>query len=204
MIASIRGSLAFKSPEYLIIDVGGVGYQVFVPLSSFYVLPKVGDIVNLKIHTHLRDDAIHLYGFLTKEEREIFQSLISIQGIGPKLALNILSGISTQELIKAISEGDILTLSTIPGVGRKTAERLVLELKEKIGYIQESTLKHHELVSGQDKTQKRDHNYEDALSALVNLGYKKSEAEEALKRIHLEGDSVENLIKGSLRIFHRK
>lgn len=206
MIASIQGNLIFKSPNYLIIDVGGIGYQVFVPLSSYYSLPNQGDSVRLNIHTHLREDSIQLYGFIRKEEKDLFLFLIGVTGIGPKLALNILSGISPSDLVKAISEGNLLTLNTIPGVGRKTAERLVLELKEKISPLR----------VGELSVQDQDHKYEDALSALVNLGYKRPQAEEALKQFKVtsyklqvqnqkaEEYSVEDMIKEALKILHRE
>lgn len=203
MIASIQGSITFKSPDYIIVDVGGIGYQVFIPLSSFYSLPKLGDSVRMNIHTHLKEDAIQLYGFLSKEEKELFLYLIGVTGIGPKLALNILSGISSSDLIRAISEGNLVTLNAIPGVGRKTAERLILELREKIGSVQYVEL----------KTQDTNHNYEDALSALVNLGYKRSQAEDALKQFKVTSSgrttitdevTVEEMIKEALKILHRK
>lgn len=202
MIASIQGNLVFKSPNYLIIDVGGIGYQVFVPLSSYYYLPKVGDIIKLNIYTHFREDAIQLYGFLSNEEKDLFLSLIGITGIGPRLALNILSGISPSDLRRAISEGNLVMLNAIPGVGRKTAERLILELKEKIGPVQGSEI----------NIQEKGSIYEDALSALINLGYKKSQAEEALKhftsntrRIESQSETtVEQMIKEALRILQRK
>jgi Holliday junction DNA helicase RuvA len=196
MIASIQGSLIFKSPNYLIIDVGGIGYQVFVPLSSFYSLPKLGGSVKLNIYTHLKEDAIQLYGFLSQEEKDIFLSLIEVTGIGPKLALNILSGISPSDLIKAILEGNLFTLNSIPGIGRKTAERLLLEMKDKVSKIQDSRL----------KTQDTRQEYEDALSALVNLGYKRPHAEEVLKRftVHDSQFTVEEIIKEALKILHSK
>jgi Holliday junction DNA helicase RuvA len=198
MIASIEGNLSFKSPNYLIIDVGGIGYQIFVPLSSFYFLPNIGDSIRLNIYTHLKEDAIQLYGFFSKEEKEIFISLIGVTGIGPKLAINILSGISPSDLVKAISEGNLVTLNAIPGIGRKTAERLILELKEKIGSLRGPEVS----VEGIDN------NYEDALSALVNLGYKRSLAEMALKQFRtdsgLNSKSVEEMIKEALKILHRK
>lgn len=196
MIALIKGNLTFKSPNHIIIDVGGIGYQVFVPLSSYYSLPEVNNPVRLNIHTYLKEDAIQLYGFLSKEEKEIFLYLIGITGIGPRLAINILSGISTFDLVKAISEGNLVALNAIPGVGRKTAERLILELREKIGAIQGAGLK------------PQDSKYEDALSALVNLGYKKSHAEEALRKFRadpgLNSGSVEEMIKEALKVLHRK
>ncbi|MEK6689856.1 MAG: Holliday junction branch migration protein RuvA [Nitrospirota bacterium] len=198
MIASIEGNLTFKSPNYLIIDVGGIGYQIFVPLSSFYFLPNIGDSIRLNIYTHLKEDAIQLYGFFSKEEKEIFISLIGVTGIGPKLAINILSGISPSDLVKAISEGNLVTLNAIPGIGRKTAERLILELKEKIGSLRGPEV----------SAEGIDNNYEDALSALVNLGYKRSLAEMALKQFRtdsgLNSKSVEEMIKEALKILHRK
>ncbi len=210
MIASIKGNLTFKSPNHIIIDVGGIGYQVFVPLSSYYSLPEVGNPLRMNIHTYLKEDAIQLYGFLTKEEKDIFLYLIGITGIGPRLAINILSGISTYDLVKAISEGNLVALNAIPGVGKKTAERLILELREKIGAIQDSGLK------------PQDSKYEDALSALVNLGYKRSHAEESLKQFTSHSSqltvkiqdselrsmgsdlSVEEMIKEALKALHRK
>lgn len=203
MIALIKGNLTFKSPNHIIIDVGGIGYQAFVPLSSYYSLPEVGNPVILNIHTYLKEDAIQLYGFLTKEEKDIFLYLIGITGIGPRLAINILSGISTFDLVKAISEGNLVALNAIPGVGRKTAERLILELREKIGAIQDAGLK------------PKDSKYEDALSALVNLGYKRSHAEESLKQFTVKTQdseltsmgyelSVEEMIKEALKALHRK
>lgn len=200
MIASIQGNLTFKSPNYLIIDVGGIGYQVFVPLSSFYSLPKLGDFVRLNIHTYLREDSIQLYGFLSKEEKDLFLFLIGVTGIGPKLAINILSGISPSDLIRAISEGNLVTLNAVPGVGKKTAERLILELREKIIQVQYSEI---QTPDSEPRT-----NYEDALSALVNLGYKKSHAEEALRKFRadpgLNSGSVEEMIKEALKVLHRK
>jgi len=207
MIASLQGSLIFKSPNYLIIDVGGVGYEVFIPLSSYYYLPRVGDFVRLNIHTYIREDAIQLYGFLSREEKEIFLSLIGITGIGPRLALNILSGISPPDLRRAISEGDLGTLNAIPGVGRKTAERLILELREKVLHVQDSEP---QTPSPESRT-----NYEDALSALINLGYKRSQAEGALKQLRVQGQrsqvqpqdsglGVEEMIKEALKILHRR
>ncbi len=198
MIASIEGNLTFKSPNYLIIDVGGIGYQIFVPLSSFYFLPNIGDSIRLNIYTHLKEDAIQLYGFFSKEEKEIFISLIGVTGIGPKLAINILSGISPSDLVKAISEGNLVTLNAIPGIGRKTAERLILELKEKIDSLRGPEV----------SAEGIDNNYEDALSALVNLGYKRSLSEMALKQFRtdsgLNSKSVEAMIREALKILHRK
>jgi Holliday junction DNA helicase RuvA len=131
MIARISGILIQKSVPQCVVDVHGAGYRVFVPLSTFYELPEEGQTVILHVHTHVREDAINLYGFLTKEEREVFQLLISVSGIGPKLALNILSGIAAGDLVKAVIGEDLKRLTGIPGVGKKTAERMILELKDK-------------------------------------------------------------------------
>src|SRR5512136_260857 len=132
MIARLTGKLAVKNPGEIILDVGGVGYQVFIPLSTFYELPERGEVLSLQIHTQVRDDAIELYGFLTLQEKEVFKLLLGVSKIGPKLANSILSGISVEELKTAIVTGNILKLNGIPGIGKKTAERLILELKDKI------------------------------------------------------------------------
>lgn len=195
LIARLTGKLAYKSPEYLVLDVNGVGYQVFVPLSTFYELPEKGDPVSLQIYTSVREDAIELYGFLTLEERELFKLLLTVSKIGPKLARNILSGISVKELKDALVSSNVLKLHAIPGIGHKTAERLVLELRDKIP----STFVAHDVeeASGDEKLG-------DALSALVNLGYKRNLAEQAIKRavgeIGLESP-LEEIIRVSLKYF---
>jgi Holliday junction DNA helicase RuvA len=132
MIAQLAGALAHKSPEHIIVDVQGVGYQVFVSLNSFYRLPEPGNRVDLLIHTHVREDALQLYGFMDRQEKDLFQLLIGISGIGPRLGLNILSGMRADELQEALEAGDLARLVAIPGVGKKTAERLVLELRDKV------------------------------------------------------------------------
>jgi len=132
MIAHIKGKIIYKSPESVVVDVSGVGYEVYIPLSTYYKLPDTEEYISLNTYTHIREDALQLYGFLTQREKEIFQLLISVSGVGPKLARNILSGIPAEDLISAISSGDIARLRSIPGVGGKTAERLVLELKDKM------------------------------------------------------------------------
>src|SRR3989338_6915409 len=132
MIALLSGRLLYKSTERVVVDVGGVGYEVFIPLSTYYQLPDENGDLRLNIHTHLRDDAIQLFGFLTREELSVFQLLIGVTGVGPKLARNILSGISVDELVLSIAHGDKDRLSAIPGIGAKSAERLILELKDKV------------------------------------------------------------------------
>ena len=197
MIAHIQGFLHFKSPEYLVIDVDGIGYQVHVPLSTFYGLPQVGSTVSLHIHTHVREDALQLYGFQSPEEKTLFIRLIGISGIGPRLAVNILSGISPAELVESLGQNNLARLISIPGVGRKTAERIMVELRDKVGSLSPG----HD-VTATVKPAAHEAMIEDALSALVNLGYKKGVAQRAIEnaRKRLEGEiTLESLLKESLR-----
>ena len=196
MIAHIQGLLHFKSPEYLVIDVDGIGYQVHVPLSTFYDLPQVGSTVSLHIHTHVREDALQLYGFQSPEEKALFVRLMSISGIGPRLAVNILSGISPAELVESLGHNNLARLISIPGVGRKTAERIMLELRDKLTTLAPSH------ATTPAKTAAEEAMNEDALSALLNLGYKKGVAQQAIEnaRKRLEGEvTLETLLKESLR-----
>lgn len=196
MIAYLKGKLIFKSPVHVVIDVNGVGYQVFIPLSTFYALPELHGDLSLKIYTHLTEDALRLFGFLTGEEQKTFETLISINKVGPKLALTILSGISAQDLVSAVTNNDLARLSSIHGVGRKTAERLVLEMKDKLPALMEG------VTLAPDASPNRDI-LDDALSALVNLGYKKAEAQQALKTVRNQSEGglpIEHLIKESLKI----
>jgi Holliday junction DNA helicase RuvA len=194
MIAQICGRLVHKSPEEIIVDCNGVGYGVRVPLSTFYELPDLGAEVVLRVHTHVREDALHLYGFATSKEKELFGLLIGVSGVGPRLAINVLSGIATHDLERALQEGDLLSLTRIPGVGRKTAERMLVELKDKVSAPGAGA------ATGMPM---RDGKIKDALSALVNLGYQKGIAEEAVRncmRQHGEELSLEELLKESLRL----
>ncbi len=194
MIAHLIGKLIYKSPDHSIVDVNGIGYKIFTPLSTYYVLPKTGESVTLHIHTRVREDELKLFGFLTEEEQTIFEKLITINKVGPKLALGILSGMSPENLLTAIMSNDAARLSAIPGVGKKTAERLTLEMKDKLSDL---TF----VMEHQQDTEVPEGPYEDALSALVNLGYKKPQAEKSLKsaynKIGKDG-SLEDLIKESL------
>jgi Holliday junction DNA helicase RuvA len=197
MIAHIQGLLYSKSPEYLIIDVDGVGYQVQVPLSTFYDLPDVGNSVALHIHTHVREDALQLYGFQSPEEKALFVRLMSIAGIGPRLAVNILSGITPPELAESLSQGNLARLISIPGVGRKTAERIMVEMRDKLPAL---AVVHGATVPA--KTAATEAMMEDALSALLNLGYKKGVAQRAIDQAQqrLQGEmTLEKLLKESLR-----
>ena len=200
MIALVRGKLAYKSIDHVIVDVGGVGYRLFIPLSTFYSLPEDGE-VSLFTHTHVREDALLLYGFLTLEEKELFVTLISISGIGPKLAVNVLSHIPVSELKIAITSGDIKRLSGLPGIGKKTAERLVLELKDKIEAVPGSAHSSESLDLG---TPKSGDLIDDIISALVNLGYKESQARKVLENMELAPDvPMEEALKGALKVLVR-
>jgi Holliday junction DNA helicase RuvA len=177
MIALLRGSLIEKAANRLIVDVNGVGYEVLVPLSTFYALGDAGGQVTLRTHTHVREDVIALYGFLTRLEQELFERLISINGVGPKLALAVLSGIEPADLIRALRLNDAARLTAIPGVGKKTAERITLELKDRLPASLQAAEPATPPASPAD--QMRD----DLLSALVNLGYQRPLAERALDTV---------------------
>lgn len=203
MIAHVSGRLIHKTPESVIVDVGGVGYEVFVPLSTFYELPELDDAVDLRIYTHHKDDAIHLYGFLTAREKELFQLLIGVSGVGPRLARNILSGIAVEDLAGSIAGSDKAALSRIPGVGAKSAERLILELKDKVQALAPAPAE----ASAGEGAARGDRVSDDAVSALVNLGYKPARAEEAVKKASEstgDGAGFEELFKEALKTLSRK
>lgn len=196
MIGYLQGKLHHKSPDYIVIDVNGVGYCVHVPLSTFYDLPDSGESVRLTIHTHVREDLIQLYGFRSLAEKEMFLHLISINGVGPRLAVNILSGITPDGLRSAVLQQDYKRLKNIPGVGKKIAERIALELRDKLKIKPAQEEVSMPAYPAQDV-------YSDALSALMNLGYRAAEAEKALKKAgdRLEGNPpLEHLLKETLRI----
>jgi Holliday junction DNA helicase RuvA len=204
LIAQLTGKLAHKQPNSIIIDVGGVGYEVTVPLSTFYDLGEPGSEVSLRIHTNVREDAIQLFGFRTGREKELFLKLTSVTGIGPKLAVTMLSGMAAGELIAAIRNNDLARLTSIPGVGRKTAERVVVELREKISKM---TFEAGEAAAalpraaGTGVEAVRD----DTVAALLALGYPKAVAEKAVERaMNEEGDgSIEAVLKRALRRMSR-
>ena len=200
MIAYLSGKLLEKQANTAIVDVGGVGYEVSIPLSTFYDLGDVGSDVQLRIYTHVREDAIQLFGFKTNRERELYLRLISVQGIGAKSGIGMLSGMSADELILALRTEDIAKLSTIPGVGRKTAERMVIELRDKVGdVLVEGTSALDTATTGSVPV---DDVFEDALSALVNLGYQRNAAEKALQIAAKEvtDATVQKLLRRSLQV----
>ena len=176
MIARLAGSLLDKNPGRIIVDVQGVGYDVQVPLSTFYVVGEPGATVTLRVHTHVREDVIALYGFATSLEQDLFERLISISGIGPKLALAVLSGIETPDLVRAIRAQDVARLTAIPGVGKKTAERIGLELKDRLPQSLQAA------VDTAKPPQPEDQLRADLLSALLNLGYPRAAAEKAIEK----------------------
>lgn len=199
MIALLTGKIAHKGISHIVVDTQGVGYRVFIPLTTFYELPEAGEPVTLHIHTSVKEDAINLFGFYTLQERDLFQLMISVSGIGPKVAMNILSGISSAELLEAISGGNLAKLITIPGIGRKMAERLILELRDKAAKKMAA-----DQITVTDARQKQKNAMqEDVLSALVNLGYKAGAAKDALDKVirDEEGDpAMDQLLKKALKI----
>jgi Holliday junction DNA helicase RuvA len=201
MIAHLSGTLHSKHPNSVIVDVSGVGYEVNIPLSTYYDLADPGSNVQLRIYTHVKEDALQLYGFKTARERELFINFISVSGIGPKLGIALLSNMNADELIESIRSNNLARLTSIPGVGRKTAERLIVDLREKmtalsVGQVDEMPA----------KPQAGDASAEDgvrsqALSGLINLGYQKASAEKAIDAALNDGGdiSVESVLKRSLR-----
>jgi Holliday junction DNA helicase RuvA len=206
MIARLTGSLLSARPDEVVVDVGGVGYRVQIPLSTFYRLDDTRGPVSLHIHTHVREDAIQLFGFWSEEERTAFQRLVAVSGIGPKIALAVLSGIGTEDLDRAVREGDRGVLERIPGIGRKTAERVLLELRDRAPARRGAA----RAVAGGDRAASRapgaDARDADAVSALVHLGYAEPTAYDAVaaaRREHGEGASIEALLRSSLRALVR-
>jgi len=184
MIGSLRGKVVSRRPDNVIIDVHGIGYQVQVPLNILAGLPDEGHDVFLHVYTHVREDALQLFGFNTEAEKKVFVTLLGITGVGPKMALNILSGISYNDFLAAIEKEDIAMLCRIPGLGKKTAQRLVLELREKLP----------------SATGTQDRLFEDTLSALVNLGYKKAMAHDFLEKTYKQGHrDIETLLRETLK-----
>jgi len=196
MIALLTGKIAGKTPDAVILDVNGVGYRVQIPFSTFFALPEDGATLTLNIHTNVKEDAIHLYGFLTPKEKQFFQLLITVSGVGPKLAKDILSNIQPDQLASALCRGDIVRLSAIPGIGKKTSERMVLELKDKVVKLGLAGDCDSNSTSSQEENSIRD----DVASALINLGYKEAIVIKTLAEIDTEKDApMETVLKLALK-----
>jgi Holliday junction DNA helicase RuvA len=198
MIGQLRGKLSDKRPNQVLVDVGGVGYEVSIPLSTFYALGELHQDVNLLIYTHVREDVLALYGFVSSREKQLFELLLSASGVGPVLALKILSGMSVEELLPAIRAGDLARLTTIPGVGRKTAERIVVELRDKMAAMEAPEVR----AAAQPGRTQID---ADVISALTNLGYDQRLAEKAVEDARQNGTepSFEALLRAALQALSR-
>jgi len=207
MIAYLRGTVRFKRASRVVIEAGGVGYDVTIPVSTFYELEDEGREAALHIHTHVREDTLALYGFKTAREKTLFEKLMTVSGVGPKLAITILSGLELDELVAALRKGDLISLTHIPGVGRKTAERLVLELREKLDDL---AAPGSSAATAEGRRPARTGEFsavqEDVLSALMKLGYGRPNAEAAVREVRKEsadGD-FEQVLRASLRLLARK
>jgi len=196
VIGYLQGRLFRTSPNVLLVDVGGVGYELHIPLSTYYQVQKVeeGAAVALFVHTHVREDALQLFGFWTEGERRMFEKLIAVTGIGPRLAQTVLSGMSSSDLVSALGSGDVRRLATIPGIGKKTAERMVLELKDKVGD-----------VGGGEAPAPAPSAERDLAEALINLGYRRSAAEKAIARVTREDPegAFADHLRSALKILSR-
>lgn len=192
MIARLHGRLLEKVPEHIVVDVGGVGYQLAVSLQSFSRLPALGAEVDLRVHTHVREDALQLFGFLDDHERALFLLLIQVATVGPRVAMAVLSGLETAELERALADGDARRLTSIPGIGKKKADLIILQLREKVRALQLVRQAEPGAVTGGDGAE--------AVSALVNLGYKPAEAERAVQGASAAGSTpLPELIRDALR-----
>ena len=201
MISHLSGTLLAKHATSVIVDVGGVGYEVTIPVTTFYDLGELKSPVSLNIYTHVREDALQLFGFRTLRERELFTLLISVSGIGPKSAVAMLSGMSADEIVTAIRTNNYARLTSIPGVGRKTAERLVIELRDKMAALSSPALEQELAAGATGAAQSEDAMREDALAALLQLGFPKPATEKAITNAINEGGdlSVELILRRSLR-----
>jgi Holliday junction DNA helicase RuvA len=195
MIAFLRGRVLDKHPNRIIVDVNGVGYEVHVPLSTYYDVDDAGAEISLRVHTHVREDALQLYGFITALEQLLFERLIGISGIGPKLAIAVLSGIDSRELVASVQRSDVARLTSIPGIGKKTAERIILELKDRLRDVAPADAGDAEQKPTDDQLR------DDLVSALENLGYHRPLAEKAVDAVRARDGAAafEAVLKGALR-----
>ncbi len=194
MIGRLKGILLEKQPPAILVDVQGVGYELEASMSTFYHLPECGETITLHTHMVVREDAQLLYGFFSPSERLMFRTLIKISGVGPKLALTILSGMSAEDFSRCILEGDSKALTQLPGVGKKTAERLVVELKDRIE--KDDSIK---LPGATTPLEKHENPVNDAVSALISLGYKAQQASQMIRNMDVEGKSTEEIIRAALQ-----
>ena len=195
MIGFLRGQLIEKQAPFVLIDVNGVGYDVETPMSSFFNLPAVGEPVHIRTHLVIRDDAHILFGFLTEQERAMFRNLIKVNGVGPKVALGILSGISVLDFCQCVTDNNITALVRLPGIGKKTAERLIIEMRDRLP---------DQVVSGESVAVQQHSPQAEAISALVALGYKQAEAEKRVKAIATDNASSEQMIRLALQSVIKK
>ncbi|HEY3094058.1 MAG TPA: Holliday junction branch migration protein RuvA [Vicinamibacterales bacterium] len=195
MIAFLRGRVLDKHPNRIVVDVNGVGYELYVPLSTYYDVGDAGSEISLRVHTHVREDALQLFGFLTALEQQLFERLIAISGIGPKLAIAVLSGIESRELVASVRRADVARLTRIPGIGKKTAERIVLELKDRLADVAAADAGATVEAASVDRLR------DDLVSALENLGYHRPLAEKAADAARARDGSAafEDALKSALR-----
>ena len=193
MIGFVRGKLVFKAPPHLTVDVGGMGYDIEAPMSTFYTLPALGSEVRLLTHLVVREDAHILYGFGSQDERALFRNLLKVSGVGPKIALAILSGVSVEGFASCVKLQDAASLTRIPGVGRKTADRLLVEMRDRLDALTQATVAGAPLMTGENRVEG------EAWSALVALGYKPAEVTQMLKPFAGQAGSTEDLIRRALQ-----
>ena len=205
MIAQLSGTLVLKQPNTAVIDVNGVGYEVTIPVSTFYVLGEVGSPVTIRIHTHVREDAFQLFGFHSAQDKDLFLKLTSVSGVGPKLAITMLSGMASPDLITAIRSSDLARLTTIPGVGRKTAERVVVELRDKLAAPVEPPAEAATKPGAEPVVVPRIDVRDDTIAALMQLGYPRPQAERAVNEaVRQDGEStIEAVLRRSLKLLSR-
>lgn len=199
MIGQLHGIILEKQPPQLLLDVQGVGYEIDAPMSTFYQLPEVGQPVTLLTHFVVREDAHHLYGFYSKDERMLFRTLLKVNGVGPRLGLTILSSIAPDEFVRCIVNNDTASLVCVPGVGKKTAERLMIEMRDKLSGWQQGSTKESNLLSPTNAANGRNQIIQDAVSALIALGYKPQEASRAVSKVDDGNLSSEEMIRRALR-----
>lgn len=198
MIGQIRGIIREKQPPFLLIEAAGLGYEIDAPMSTFYQLPELGQEVSLFTHFVVREDAHHLYGFYSRDERTLFRTLLKVNGVGPRLGLTILSSIDPQEFVRSILNNDTQSLVRLPGIGKKTAERLVIEMRDKLSEFKQTMTTLDTKVSKQE-LDGRGQSVQDAISALISLGYKREEAIRVITKIDDGSATSEALIRSALR-----